>query len=66
MCGGTAVDEPGQRVGVDDGAGRVVRVADEDQPGAVGDRGEHRVQVEGVVGQRHLTGVAPAVRTCSG
>ena len=47
-------DEPGQRLGVDDGAGRVVRVADEDQPGAVGDRGEHRVEVEGVVGQRHL------------
>ena len=50
------LDEPGQRVGVDDGAGRVVRVAHEDQPGAVGDRGEHRVEVVGVVGQRHLDG----------
>ena len=43
-----------QCVGVDDGARRVVRVADEDQPGAVGDRGKHRVEVVGVVGQRHL------------
>ena len=48
------LDEAGQRVRVDDGGGRVVGVADEDQPGAVGDRGEHRVQVESVVGQRHL------------
>ena len=50
------LDEAGQRVGVDDGAGRVVRIADEDQPGAVGDRGQHRVEVVGVVGQRHLDG----------
>ena len=34
------------------GAGRVVRVADEDQPGARGDRGRHRGQVVGLVAER--------------
>ena len=54
MSDGTASTNRASCVGVDDGAGRVVRVAHEDQPGAVGDRGEHRVEVVGVVGQRHL------------
>ena len=60
------LDEAGQRVRVDDGGRRIVGVADEDQPGAFGDRGEHGVEVEGVVGQRHLDAVAPATWTCGG
>src|SRR6185312_10103431 len=53
---GYGLHEPGQGVRVDDRGRRVVGVADENQPRAVGDRREHRVEVVRVVGQRHLDG----------
>ena len=37
----------------DDGAGGVVRVADQDEPGLRGDRGGHRRQVVGLVPERY-------------
>ena len=49
------VEEPLEPVARDRRAGRVVRRAHQDQPGAVGDRGEHRVEVVLLGrGQRHL------------
>ena len=48
------VEEPGQLGLAHHGAGRVVGVADEDQPGPAGDRVRHRVQVVRRAGQRHL------------
>ena len=50
------LNEAVQRVRVDDGRCRIVGVADENQPGVFGDRGEHGIEVEGVVGQGHLDG----------
>src|SRR6202030_3787434 len=47
-------DEAGQGVRSDHRRGGVVGGADEDQPGPVGDQGEHRRQVECVVGERDL------------
>jgi len=50
--GGYLVEDDRELIGVYGGAGRVVRVADEDQPGTRGDRGRHRGQVVGLPAQR--------------
>ena len=47
------VEEFGQLALADDGAGGVVRVADQDEPGLRGDRGGHRGQVVSLVPERH-------------
>lgn len=54
--------EPRQLAGVDDGAGGVVRVADEDQTRAVGDGREHGIEIVSVItqGDRHGRGARGA------
>ena len=60
---GDPVEEGVELGGADGGAGGVVRRADQDHPGPVGDRGGHRVEVVGLVGaQRHRDPGGPVDR----